>query len=89
MMNASAAELNAEIDRRYGNVSEFLDLIRAVMKRTGTTQSELARRSGYNPSHICRWLSQKESTRVEPSLETRMALAQTMEEILQEQTWSE
>lgn len=89
MKNVSAAELNAEIDRRYGNVSEFLNLIRRAMSRTGTTQSELARRSGYNPSHICRWLSEKESTRVEPSLETRMTLAQTMEEILQEQATNE
>jgi len=85
MRNASARELNAEIDRRYGNVEAFLDLIRGAMKRTGTSQAELARRSGHNPSHICRWLSKKDTTRVVPTLETRMVLAETMEEILQEQ----
>lgn len=85
MRNASAKELNSEIDRRYGNVEVFLNLIRAAMKKTETSQAELARRSGHNPSHICRWLSEKETTRVIPTLETRMVLAETMEEILAEQ----
>lgn len=85
MRSASARELNAEIDRRYGNVEAFLDLIRAAMKKTGTSQAELARRSGHNPSHICRWLSQKDTTRVVPNLETRMLLAETLEEIMAEQ----
>lgn len=84
MRSASAKELNEEVARRYGNVEDFLDLIQRAMKKTGTSQAELARRSGYNPSHICRWLSGKESTRVTPSLETRMVLAETMEEILVE-----
>lgn len=84
MRDLSAKELNAEIERRYGNVNGFLNLIRNAMRNTGTTQADLARRSGYNPSHICRWLSQKETTRVEPTLETRMVLAETMEEILTE-----
>ena len=85
MRDLSAKELNSEIDRRYGNAEAFLGLIRNAMTNTKTSQAELARRSGYNPSHICRWLSEKETTRVIPTLETRMVLAETMEEILREQ----
>ena len=83
-MNVSVKQLNAEISRRYGNVEDFLEVIRKAMSFTGTSQAELARRTGYNPSHVCRWLSLKEETQVIPSLETRMVIAETMEEIVQQ-----
>lgn len=84
MQNVSAKELNAEIDRRYGNAAELMAKIRGWMKQHGIKQSDLSRVSGYNPSHICRWLSTKPTTQVVPNLETRMNLAEAVEELISE-----
>lgn len=84
MRNASAKELNDEIYRRYGDPGRALRQIRKEMTgaKPPIKQSELARASGYNPSHICRWLSEKPTTHVVPTLETRMILAESLERLL-------
>lgn len=78
----TAKELNARIRTVYGDPESFLEQIRSLMEKYRVTQAQMCRVSGASPSHMSKWLSKKETSHVSPGLETRMMLAETLEEIL-------
>lgn len=72
--------LYKEIRSRYGNVGEYVRRVRGSLVTWGITQRELAVRSGYEETHVSRWLRR----RVDPSLETMLRLDEALEELIEE-----
>lgn len=69
-----------EVHRRYRRPAAFILELRSRMRLHGITQGQLARRSGFSPSHITRWLGENRS--VVPSLETMIILDEAMEQLI-------
>ncbi len=69
---------------RYGKRTDekFMRDLRATMQVNDITQSALAQRSGYHPTHICRWMGGK----VIPSLETKLVLDEAIDQLVQGET---
>lgn len=67
---------------RYGKRSEetFMRDLKATMRTNGITQADLSRRSGYHPTHICRWMGGK----VAPSMETKIVLDEALDCLIKE-----
>lgn len=67
---------------RYGKRTDeqFMRELRATMRTHGITQADLSKRSGYHPTHICRWMGGK----VGPSLETKLVLDEALDRLVKE-----
>lgn len=68
-----------EIRRRYADPRLFMDRLQSLMLLHGITQAKLARRSGYDKSHVSRWLRGLQR----PTLETMIKLDEAMEQLLE------
>ena len=65
---------------RYGKRDDesFMRRLRGSMVTHGITQADLSKRSGYHPTHICRWMGGK----VVPSLETKLVLDEALDQLI-------
>lgn len=68
-----------EIRSRYADPTAFIRSLKARMALHGITQADVARRSGFNPTHVSRWLGRRQS--VAPTMETMVLLDETVERL--------
>lgn len=70
-----------EIHARYHDADEFVRKLKSRMALHGITQGVVARRSGFHPTHISRWIGKRRS--VKPTMETMVLLDETLERLIQ------
>jgi transcriptional regulator with XRE-family HTH domain len=67
------------LHQRYGSSETFVRTLKSRMKLHGVSQGRLAKRSGYHPTHLSRWMN----SHVRPSLETMLKLDESLEQIIE------
>lgn len=65
------------VRERYGNTTAFINELRERLVNSGKTQSQLAERAGYSPSHVSRWINHH----IPPKIETMVNLDEAMYQI--------
>jgi len=73
----------AHVWERYGRKGTFT-FVRALkdrMEEHGVSQGKLARRTGFHPTHVSRWLREV----VPASLETKLILDEALDQIIVEE----
>lgn len=61
-----------------GDAANFVRRLKLLMRQHRVSQADLARVSGFHPTHVSRWLS----GRVAPSLESKLMLDEALDIIV-------
>jgi transcriptional regulator with XRE-family HTH domain len=69
-----------EIHARYSKPAEFVKRARAKMALHGLTLGAVAARSGFQATHVSKWLN----GRVKPGMDTMVVLDEAIETLIQE-----
>lgn len=67
-----------EVQHRYSSPAVFIEKLRGRMQKHEVSQADLARRSGFVPTHVSAWMNH----RVKPSMETMVTLDEALENII-------
>ena len=68
-----------EIYRRYGDPEAFVKKVRDRLELYDISQNQLAKRTGYHPTHVSRWLRLK----VVPSMESMVRMDEALERLVE------
>jgi len=71
-------ELNAIIERRYGDPARFVSSVKLWIHESGVTQLQVAAEAGMDPSNLNRWLN----GHVAPSLKNMLMIDEALERLL-------
>lgn len=69
-----------EIHERYADPAAFVKRVKSKMQLHGITQADLARRSGFPPTHVSRWLGPSRTHK--PSMETMTVLDEALDHLI-------
>lgn len=75
----SAAELHAEVRRRYGNSTAFVNRVNATLDFHEISQADLAQVSGFGRTMVNRWLR----GRIDPSIPSMMIVDEALERLVE------
>lgn len=76
--------LYGDVWARYGSargkagIKAFVEGLRARMQKHGISQAALAKRAGFYPEHVSRWMN----GHIQPDLEARLLLDEALDQLI-------